>query len=163
MKKLSILLTLLVISTISYGQSRVTEKALLGEWKMVIDIDMDEIEEELENENWLARKIAGSVTGLVSDIIDELDIRMDFRSNGTVKIMVEAFGERESEYAEWSINREGELQIFDEGDRRWKNRHISFGDDDDVWLMEDGRIVQFEHDRGGRLERGEVYLQRIDK
>lgn len=163
MKKLSILLTLLVIGTISYGQSRVTEKALLGEWKMVIDIDMDEIEEELENENWLARKIAGSVTGLVSDIIDELDIRMDFRSNGEVKIMVEAFGERETEYAEWRINREGELMIFDEEDRRWGNRHVSFGDDGDVWLMDGGKIVQFEHHRGGRMERGEVYLQKINK
>ncbi|NVK82688.1 MAG: hypothetical protein HWE21_00115 [Cytophagia bacterium] len=163
MKKLSILLTLLAVSTMSIAQSKVTEKSLIGEWQMIIDIDMDEVEEELENENWLARKIAGSVTGLVSDILDEIDIRMDFRSNGEVKIMVEAFGERETEYAEWEISSDGELKIFDEDHDRWRNRHVSFGNDDDVWLMDDGNIVQFEKHSRGRLERQEVYLKRIKR
>ncbi len=163
MKKLITLICLSLVSTGVFAQSKVTKKELLGEWQMVIDINLDDIEEELENENWLARKIAGSVTGLVSDILDEIDIRMDFRDNGEVKIMVEAFGERESEYAEWRINKEGELQIFDEEDKRWSNRHVSFGNDDDVWLMEDGKIVQFENHRNGRLEKGEVYLKRIEK
>ena len=144
------------------AQQAVKEKDVLGEWKMVIDVDMDEIERDLEDENWLARKIAGSVTGLVSDILDEIDIHMDFRDNGEVKIMVEAFGEREVEYAEWDINRDGELMIFDEDERRWKNRHVSFGSDDDVWLMDDGKIYQFEGTRD-RLERGNVYLQRVDR
>ena len=163
MKKLSILLTLLAISAVSYGQSRVTQKALIGEWQMVIDVDLDEVEEELENENWLARRIASSVTGLVSDILDEIDIKMDFRPNGEVKIMVEAFGERETDYAEWEINSEGELRIFDEDHRRWSNRHVSFGDDDDIWLMDEGNIVQFERHSRGRMERQEVYLKKIGK
>lgn len=161
MKKLNILLALLLVSSLSFGQSRIKEKDLLGEWNMVIDINMDEIEEELENENWLARKIAGSVTGLVSDILDEIDITMNFRDNGEVKIVVNAFGERETEYAEWKVNRDGELLIYDEDDRRWSNRHVNFGDDDDVWLMEDGKIVQFEYDRRGRYEKGHVYLERV--
>lgn len=142
------------------AQQSVKEKDVLGEWEMVIDVDMDELERDLEDENWLARKIAGSVTGLVSDILDEIDIHMDFRDNGEVKIMVEAFGEREVEYAEWDINKDGELMIFDEDERRWKNRHVSFGSDDDIWLMDDGKIYQFEG-RRGRLERGNVYLQRV--
>lgn len=163
MKKLSILFSLLVISTLGFAQSRVTEKSLIGEWQMIIDVDMDEVNEELENENWLARSIARSVTGLVSDILDEIDIKMDFRSNGEVKIMVEAFGEREIEYAEWEINSDGELRIFDEDHDRWRNKHVSFGDDDDVWLMDDGNIVQFERHSRGRLERQEVYLKKISK
>jgi len=142
------------------AQQSVKEKDVLGEWEMVIDVDMDELERDLEDENWLARKIAGSVTGLVSDILDEIDIHMDFRDNGEVKIMVEAFGEREVEYAEWDINKDGELMIFDEDERRWKNRHVNFGSDDDIWLMDDGKIYQFEG-RRGRLERGNVYLQRV--
>ncbi|WP_420385153.1 hypothetical protein [Roseivirga sp.] len=163
MKKLITLLCLTLLSTGAFAQSRVTEKDLLGEWRMVIDVDMDEIEEDLENENWLARRIASSVTSLVTDILDEIDIHMDFRSNGEVKIMVEAFGERESEYAEWRINKDGELMIFDEDNRRWKNSHVSFGGDDDVWLMEDGKIVQFEYHRHGRMERGDVYLERVKR
>ena len=163
MKKLSLLLCLLAISTLSLAQSKVKEKDLIGQWQMVIDIDLDEVEEELKDENWLARKIAGSVTGLVSDILEEIDIRMDFRSNGEVKIMVEAFGERETEYAEWAISRDGELRIFDEDNHRWSNRHVSFGNDDDVWLMDDGHIVQFERGSRGRMERKEVYLKRINR
>ena len=106
MKKLISLFCLCLVGTTSLAQSKITEKELLGEWRMVIDIDLDEIERDLEDENWLARKIAGSVTGLVSDILEEIDIKMDFRDNGEVKIMVRAFGEREVEYAEWRITSE---------------------------------------------------------
>lgn len=145
------------------AQEAVKEKDLLGEWKMVIDVDMDEVERELENENWLARKIASSVTGLVTDIIEEIDIHMDFRDNGEVKIMVHAFDEREVEYAQWEISRRGELMIFDEDNDRWKSTHINFGqDDEDVWMMDGDRIYQFE-DHRGRLERRQVYLERVKK
>ncbi len=160
MKKLLTAITLCLMLSPVMAQQSVKEKDVLGEWEMVIDVDMDELERDLEDENWLARKIAGSVTGLVSDILDEIDIHMDFRDNGEVKIMVEAFGEREVEYAEWDINKDGELMIFDEDERRWKNRHVNFGSDDDIWLMDDGKIYQFEG-RRGRLERGNVYLQRV--
>ena len=163
MKKLISLFCLCLVGTTSLAQSKITEKELLGEWSMVIDIDLDEIERDLEDENWLARKIAGSVTGLVSDILEEIDIKMDFRDNGEVKIMVRAFGEREVEYAEWRITREGELEIFDNDDRRWKNRHVNFGHDDDVWLMDKGKIVQYERGSRGRLERGDVYLEKVKK
>lgn len=161
MKKLITIICLSFVASGVFAQSKVNKKEIIGEWEMVIDIDLDEIDRELEDENWLARKIAGSVTGVVADILDEIEIRMDFRDNGEVKIMVEAFGERETEYAEWRINKEGELQIFDEGDRKWSNRHVNFGHDDDVWLMKDGKIVRFEKHRNGKEEKSEVYLKRV--
>lgn len=161
-KVLTTMMFCLMLSPVM-AQEAVKEKDLLGEWKMVIDVDMDEVERELENENWLAQKIASSVTGLVTDIIEEIDIRMDFRDNGEVKIIVNAFDEREVEYAQWEISRRGELMIFDEDHDRWKSTHINFGqDDDDVWMMDGDRIYQFENERG-RLERGQVYLERVKR
>jgi hypothetical protein len=145
------------------AQTKVKEKDIIGQWDLVIDIDEieDEIEEEIENEHWLAARFARSISNFALDIVEDIDIRMDFREDGEVKITVNAFGARETEYAEWYITRDGELVIEDDDrDRRGRRSrsHISIGDDDDVWMMDGDKLVSYERGYRGKLKRQEVYM-----
>lgn len=158
MKKL-VALTLMMGMT--YGvmaQKKVKEKDVVGEWELVIDIEdiQEELEEELEEEeNWLARSFAKSVSSFALNIVESIDIEFEFRENGDLRIEVEVMGEREVEYAEWYVNRDGEL-IIESEDR--DHVHI---DDIDVFMMEDGKLVAYEKGRRGRLyEKEEIYLKR---
>ena len=144
---------LLLFGLSTQAQQKVTEDKLLGTWKLVIDIE-EELEQEAdEEENPFARMMIQGVSGLVGGILENIDIYFDFQSDGEVKIMVNAFDEEEVEYAQWSINRHGELIIEDIA-----NDKISF-DDDDVWMMEGKRLISFEDD-GTREEN--VYMVKVE-
>jgi hypothetical protein len=144
-----VLLTLCV--TIAFSQERVKEKDIKGEWKMIIDIDFDEMEDEMEEESWFGWAVAGAMSGLVEDILEEIDIKMKFMDDGKLKITVDAYGEEEIEYGEWYINGKGQLVIIDEDDH----------DDDDVWMLDGKNLVSFEVTSRGKLERQEVYMKRL--
>lgn len=152
-------LTLILIGLTTYATyaqgSRVKSKDIEGKnWKLVINIDeeLEEAKREAEEEDsFLGEVIVNSVSGLVSGIMDELEIYMEFRASGEVKVTVEAFGEREIEYSEWSIDSKGRLRISDTD--RFQT------DDDDYWLMEDGVLISFEEN--GDLNEN-VYLVNIE-
>ncbi|MCE7992205.1 MAG: hypothetical protein HEP71_09505 [Roseivirga sp.] len=160
MKTLFTLMLAATVSVSAFSQSEVKEKDIIGQWDLIIDLDEieDEIERDLEDENWLAARFAKSISNFALDIVGEIDIRMDFREDGEVKISVNAFGARETEYAEWYINRDGELVIEDDDNRRRRDRRINIGDDDDVWLMKGDKLVSYEKGYRGRLKRQEVYM-----
>lgn len=156
MKKIyfTLIACLVLVSSIN-AQSKVKEKEIIdGTWKLVIDIEeeLEEAEREVEEEDsFLGEVILNSVSGLLSGLMEELEIYMEFRPDGKVKVVVEAFGEREVEYSEWHIDNRGRLYISDT--EKFKT------DDDDYWMMENGVLISYE-DRGERNEN--VYLVHID-
>ncbi|WP_422008361.1 hypothetical protein [Roseivirga pacifica] len=161
MKKLITLMLLVGISGSLTAQSKVKERDVVGEWELVIDIDRREIEEEIEEEsNWLARRFAKSVSNFALDIVESIDIVMDFKDDGDLKITANVFGAREVEWASWYINRDGELIIEDLDDR--DDDHFTLSDSD-VWLFDkdEDHLVPYEKSRRGRLaENEDVYLRR---
>ena len=160
MKTVTVILMLGLLPTLCQAQSKVRSRDLTGEWKLVIDIDerelRDEIEDGAEDFNRLGEIIAEAAVDLAVDIIDEIDIRFRFRDDNRVRIEVYVFGIQEVEYADWYINRDGELIIEDDD-----NDHIAI-DDLDVWLREDELLMAFEKDRG-KLEYQNIYLIRVDR
>lgn len=155
MNKLKVMLSLFFLSAImmSQAQQKVTEDKLIGQWKLVIDIE-EELEKEADEEdNPFARMMIRGVSGLVEGIMENIDIYFVFRSDGEVQIEVEAFEENEIEYAKWYINRYGELIIEDVD-----NDNISF-DDDDVWMMDGKRLISIEDN--GDIEKN-VYMIKIE-
>tara|TARA_B100001245_G_C22871345_1_gene419002 strand:+ start:960 stop:1427 length:468 start_codon:yes stop_codon:yes gene_type:complete len=155
MKKALLVLIIGAIALSSNAQNKVKEKDITDKtWKLVINVDeeLEEAKKEAEEEDsFLGEVIVNSVSGLVSGLLDELEIYMEFRANGEVKVTVEAFGEREIEYSEWSIDNRGRLRISDTD--RFKT------DDEDYWMLEDGVLVSFEDD--GELNEN-VYLVKIE-
>ncbi len=169
MKKLITTLLLIAVCVSVQAQKKVREKDILGEWDLVIDLEeaREEVEEELEEEeSWLARRFARGISNFAMDIVESIDIKFDFREDGEVKLSMNIFGEREVEYLDWSINKDGELIIEDKDDdrrdsRRRSNNSFDFSDDDDVWMMKDGKLQVFEKTRRGLLEiKEEIYLQK---
>lgn len=155
MKK-SLILTLGVILSLStIAQQKVKEKNITeNTWKLVINVDddLEEAKQEAEEEDsFLGEVIVNSVSGLVSGLLNELEIYFEFRADGEVKVTVEAFGEREVEYSEWKIDNKGRLIISDT--ERFQT------DDDDYWMLEDDVLVSYEED--GELNEN-VYLVKID-
>lgn len=156
MKKIQLIITLLLASsafTALYGQQAVTEKDLLGTWKLVIDID-DELEKaENEEESFLDQVILSSVSGLVSGIMDNIEIHMEFKPGGELKVNVNAFDEQETEYSEWYINEEGQLMI---------SETESFSSEDqDYWLMDSGVLLLYEEN--SRQPNENVYMVKLSE
>lgn len=119
-------------------KKKVKERDLDGVWKLVIDIDKEEIADELDDEdNIFARIIAKSVIGIVDDVLDEIDIRFEFKSNNRLKVTVNAFGEEEVDYSTWKINKKGQL-IIEEVD--------NFDSEEDYWLFEGDILVAYDDD-----------------
>lgn len=146
MKKTALTFAILILlSPVLFAQGGLKEKDIRGEWKLVIDIE-EELKEEQGEGNAFERMITKSVSGFVVNLIDEIDIYFDFRSNGELKIVVDVFDEREVEYEEWSINRHGELVI---GDNDFS--------DHDTWVLKGDKLVPEDEDEEN------VYLIRVDE
>lgn len=156
--------TLLLIGlfAFTYGaavaQRAVKESDLKGVWKLVIDIDEDEVREEIEDEdNAFARILASSITNLVFDVLGEIDIRFEFLPNNRLRVEANVFGASEVEYSEWHINRDGELVISDSD-----HFNINNDDEDDVWVKEGKYLVSYEKDGDRRKRNKEVYLAPVE-
>ncbi len=148
MKKSAFFLILLGFLAFAVNsQSKVTEKDLEGKWKMVFDFDEDDMEEEIEDSFWLGSLFSGPLSSFVVDLLEDIDIQMEFLDGGKLKISVEAFGEEDVEYEEWYINSHGELILGDD-------------DDDEIWLFENGKLYQYDKKSKGRLEKQQVFLVR---
>jgi hypothetical protein len=151
--KYFLMAALMVMGIATQAQQKVSEDELVGNWKLVIDIE-EELEREADEEdNPFARMMIRGVSGLVEGILDNIDIYFDFQRDGEVKILVEAFDENEIDYAKWYINRNGELIIED-----LDNDNIQF-DDDDVWMMDGKYLVSIESD--GSVQEN-VYMTKIE-
>lgn len=165
MKNLRILTPVLLLSLlVSFGlqaQDKVKEKKLLGNWKLIIDLEeaFEEAEKEMkeEEENIFAKIVLNSVSGLVTGLLEELEVYMEFLPAGEVKIIVEAFDEREIEYSKWYIDNDGRLFIEDTD-----SYSSDSSDDNGFWLFEDGVLVLYQ-DNGRKSEvKKNVYLVNMD-
>ncbi|MEQ9404008.1 MAG: hypothetical protein RIM99_10505 [Cyclobacteriaceae bacterium] len=145
-----------LILLISFGTQaqKVQEKDILGTWKLVIEVE-DELDEEAEEaETLLEEIIIKSVSGLVSGVLDNIDIYFEFKKNNDVYITVKAYGEVEEEKGKWYINRKGYLVIEDIDEDDDNDFHI---DSDDEWKLIDGLLVSEEHE-----DDMNVYMTRVD-
>lgn len=147
------LLMLILFTSFALGQDRVKERDVKGEWKMIIDIDYEEMEEDMEEDSWFGWVISDAVSGIVENVLDGMEIHFRFMDNGKLKVTVDVFGEEEVEYCEWFINGDGQLVIVDEDD--------DFSDEDEVWLLEGEDLISYHKKSDGRLERQEVFLKRM--
>ncbi|MEQ8335767.1 MAG: hypothetical protein RIA62_00395 [Cyclobacteriaceae bacterium] len=152
MKKLALLISFcMVFALTSHAQKKLREKDLLGQWKMVINLEegFEKAKEELDDndDEFLGKLILSSIEGFASAILDEVDIYMDFEKDGKLRVIVEAFDEKEVEYSEWIINEKGFLLIND-----GKNDV-----DIDHWILEDDVLVGYDEDG----EKNMAYLVKI--
>ena len=155
MKKYTLLFTLLIfVSLTSQSQDKMTEKDVLGSWKMVIEMEevMEELDEEAdETESMLAKILIESVSGIVEGVMDNIEIRIDFERGGDAQVMVDAFDESaEDEETEWYI-KSNRLYI-DETDRFQS-------DSDGYWVLRDD-VLFFENYDGD--DDVAVYMVRVE-
>jgi hypothetical protein len=142
------------------AQQPVKERKLLGDWQLVIEIDeaMAEAKQELRDEDdVLGSLFLGAIDGLVSSVIENIDVVFTFLPDGELEINVEAMGEKETEYALWKINDKGQLIIegLDEDD------DISI-DEVDYWLMEGNKLYSFDEDDDEAIGEKKFYMTRIE-
>ena len=153
MKKILLVISMLFLVLFANAQTKkVKEKDLNGVWKLVINIDQEEVADELDEEdNIFAKIIAKSVVGIVDDVLGEIDILFEFKSNNRLKVTVNAFGEEEVEYSEWKINNKGQLIIEDVD---------SFDSEEDYWLLEGDILVSYNN--GDDEPSNNIYLVNMD-
>ncbi len=148
MKK-SVMLPLIIcsLSFSAIAQSKVTDRDLEGEWKMVFDFSKKDLEEDIEDSYWLGSLFSKPLSRFVVNLLEDVDIQMEFLQEGRLKITVEAYGKEDVEYEEWYINSHGELVLGDD-------------DDNEIWLFEDNKLFQYDKKSKGRLEKQPVFLVR---
>ena len=152
MKKTLLLLAAFSIGVFSYGQ-KVTEKDIIGTWKLVIDIE-EEMDKEAEDADTMLEEVfIKAISGFVDGILDDIEIYFDFREDNELKITVNAYDEKETEYGRWFINRRGYLEIEDIDD----DDRISIDTDDDEWKLIDGLLISNDHE-----DDRTVYMTRVD-
>ena len=153
MKKLILIIPMLfLVLFVNAQKKKVKERDLDGVWKLIIKIDKEEVVDELDDEdNIFAKIIAKSVVGIVDDVLNEIDIRFEFKSNNRLKVTINAFGEEEVEYSAWKINSKGQL-ILEDVD--------SFDSEKDYWLFEGDILVAYDNDDDDPSEN--IYLVNMD-
>jgi hypothetical protein len=153
LKKLTIFSLILLLGFSSQAQ-KVQEKDILGTWKLIINVDEELDEEAEEAETLLEEIIIKSVSGLVSGVLDNIEIYFEFKRNNDVIVTVNAYGETEEDEGTWYINRRGYLVIEDIDDN---DDDFNISTDDDEWKLIDGLLISEDHqdDRN-------VYMTKVD-
>lgn len=151
----TVLFSLLLLFVVGYGsvaaQERVTEAKLLGEWRMMINVE-DEIRKEADEEGFLTKMFLNGISGMVQGILDDIDIQMTFKKDGVLELVALYDGEVDDvETLSWRIDEKGHLYIDD-----FKNERVSI-ENDGYWMWENGRLISFEED-GTRNEN--VWMQK---
>ncbi len=148
---LSLMLLLIVGLGVASAQERVTEARLLGEWRMMINVE-EEIRKEAEQEGFLTKMFLDGISGMVQSILDDIDIQMTFKKDGVLELVALYDGKVDDvETLSWSLDEKGRLFIDD-----YKNERVSI-ENDGYWMWENGRLISFEDD-GTRNEN--VWMQR---
>ncbi len=132
--------------TVANAQTRVHYKDLSGTWKLQIKIDEKDLE---ENSAW-DRIVSKTVDG----VLDEINIYFEFKRENELRVVVDAFGEKEVEYSEWRID-DGAL-YFGDGE--------NFDMDDGIWMFDGSNLTSYNEDRRGRLvkDNQNVFLHRVN-
>ena len=122
---------------------RVYEKDILGTWELVIEIDRSKADGVME------RVILNAVSGVLEDV----DVRFEFRANNWLAICTNAYGEEEDELGSWHINDAGQLVLDETG-------NVEIGGV--VWLLEGDTLRAYKVTDSG-LERDDaIYLRRLN-
>jgi hypothetical protein len=134
---------------------KINEKELMGSWHMVIDIDaaMKEAKKDL---NIFEKMLVGSVSGFVDQVLEMVDITIEFMPKGKALLTVDGPDVQEKEVTEltWRHDPSGGITIDDyESDQA----QVDF---DSIWRLEGDRLQSYEAD--GTLEK-HVYMIRKEK
>ncbi|MEO1253491.1 MAG: hypothetical protein AAFY41_01215 [Bacteroidota bacterium] len=142
MKKTTLLLSLFVGIIFTTHAQKIKEKDIIGTWKLIINVE-EEMEEEAEDADTMLEEVfIKAISGFVGGILEDIEIYFEFKRNNDLKITVNAYGETETEYGTWSINRRGYLEIDEiEGD----DFHIEANGDERK--MVDGILVSDDHEK----------------
>ncbi len=127
------------------AQSRVTEADIVGEWRLVFNVD--------EGAETAAERV---ILNAVDGLLDEIDVLFTFKAGGDVKIVSRAFDDpdKDIEYSTWEINGDGQLRLGE-------NEHVEV-DDDTVWMRDGSRLVAMDRGDDGRYELNEaIYMERM--
>lgn len=142
----------LCLAFVSQAQ-KVTEKDIIGTWKLVIDIEEEMEEEADEADTMLEEVFIKAISGFVGGIMDDIEIYFEFQADNDLKITVNAFDEVETERGSWYINRRGYLVIEDLDD----DDDFNISTDDDEWKLIDGILISDEHEKNRS-----VYMTRVN-
>lgn len=148
------ILSLILLLGFSAQAQKVKQKDILGTWKLVIDVEKELDDEAEEAETLLEEVIIKSVSGLVTGILDNIDIYFEFERDGELELTVKAYGEVERERGTWYINKRGYLVIEDINN---DDDRFNISTDNDEWRMLDGVLVSDDHDSDDN-----VYMTRVD-
>jgi hypothetical protein len=145
----------MAFNTALEAQNKINEKALIGVWQLKFDVTEDDIKKAAEDEdNLFAKALIKGVASFVGGILEEIDIKFEFKPNNKALVIVNAFDEKnDEEYTNWEITKDGYLIIGDT-----KNFQT---DNDSKWRLEDGILVEVETNKSNDKDK-KVYMVKVN-
>lgn len=134
-------------------RKKVREADLEGLWQMQIELEENFLEEEIDEEdNVLIRTILQTTGNFVENVLGQIDIKMEFKTNRELNVYVEAFStDKEILLSTWKIS-DGKLYIDD--------FDAVALDNNDYWMFEGDVLVLHEYG-DGKDEDAYVYMYRM--
>ena len=162
MKKVMIISFVVVFGFTTQAQNRVKEYKLLGEWEMKFDLNDKLSDREEADPNSMKEGFERTVKNFALSVVEDIDIKMDFRPNGELRMSANIFGVDRVEYTEWLIDRRGRLIIKEDSKKfRSGEKKIYVPGERDFWLMEGDRLVGYKRGYRSKKERKkELYMVR---
>ncbi|MDH3649637.1 MAG: hypothetical protein OEQ53_08130 [Saprospiraceae bacterium] len=144
------------------GQSKLSERSLLGTWELVIE-DLDFTDKTKYAGKDRARMSPGErlgaalETGIFSflgDLLEDFEIHFTFLKEHQVEMEIEILGEREVKYLQWELTDHNQVIISeDDADEI---------EDGDIWILEDGKLISTEKNKGEQLEKDyDTYMVKV--
>ena len=153
-RTITTLLFAILVSSITFSQSKVKEKDIIGEWKFHLNLDKA-IDDETKDSDNFEKIIVSGILKTVNKLVDHVDIKFHFKKDHTLTIAQKSNIGEDAETIEnhrWKINNEGQLvtSSIKDGNQNFNS--------DNVWMLRKGKLISVDENK--EVEEN-VWMERI--
>ena len=145
----------LLVSTITFSQSKVKEKDVIGEWKFHLNLDKA-IERETKDSDGIEKIFVEGILNTVNKLVEKVDIKFHFKKNNILVVtqnsLSDYISETEKTY-KWKITKDGKLVTDEIDDDKLKVNSKS-----NTWMLKNGNLVSVDDEN--EMEEN-VWMERV--
>ncbi len=141
-KVVKALLLTLFISSVTFAQSRVKEKDVIGKWKFHLDLTSEIEKEKLDSDDW-GDAFARGILKTVDRLVETVDITFHFKKNNVLIVTKRpSIGGQDDdvEVFWWKIDEKGRV-VTSEMDKDHLKLQSNSG-----WMLKRGKLVVVDED-----------------
>lgn len=144
----------LLVTSITFSQSKVKEKDIIGKWKFHLTLEK-EIEKETKDSDGFEKIFVTGILKTIDKLVEKVDIKFHFKKDHTLRVTQKSLTGESTETIEdyeWKINEDGKLIT-----NNIKNESLKFNDSNG-WMLRKGKLVSV--DDNNKVEEN-VWMEKV--